>query len=98
MMYLEMAKYSLILLVMFLLAGAVLYALIKRFGLPGVVKGVLGGMGAVGKGLLVFFAAGASADEEDDTKHESLVGEVVHDADYHGVASGYTDENGDIYI
>lgn len=96
MMYLEMAKYTLILLAMIAMAGLVLYALVKRFGLPGIAKGILGGMGVVGKGLLIFFAAGAEADKED--ADEPLMGPFIFDAEAHGVGTGHKDSKGNLYL
>ena len=96
-MYLDMAKYLLLLLLIVLISGAVFYTLLKRYGLPGMVKGALGGMGVFGKGLLVLFSAGASAPDEDE-EEDRLMGPFIFDADAHGVGSGHKDHNGNLYL
>lgn len=97
-MYLEMAKYTVILLVLLFLAGALLYALIKRFGLPGIIKGALGGMGAVGKGLLVFFDSELHESKDEDQSLGMHSSTRMYDADAVGVGSGFRDKDGNTYI
>ena len=106
-MYLDMAKYLLILLAMLIVAGLVLYTLIKRFGLRGLgigaLKTITAGFGALfilAKALFALFAVGAKAtsdDEDAENSETGLLGPGIYDADAAGIAPG-KDNQGNIYF